>query len=501
MIKLGKFSFLLLAFLSLIFTSCKKEKSSITGWNYNDSKWGGFEVRGYDGQATGPGLVLIEGGTFTMGNTEQNVTYEMDNIPHNVTVSSFYMDQTEVANVHYREYLYWLSRVFGTDFPEVYRNALPDTLVWRSQLAYHEPYVEYYLRHPAYNYYPVVGVSWVQATEFCKWRTDRVNEQILISNKVLEKNPSQVNEDNFNTGSYLIGQYEGAVHKNLKDLNPNGTGERKVRMEDGIMLPEYRLPTEAEWEYAALALIGNNPYPGEELETDRKIYPWSNSVMRDPTHGSWQGDFLANYKRGNGDNMGVAGGLNDNADITAPITSFMPNDYGLYNMAGNVSEWVMDVYRPLTFYDMNDFDPFRGNVYMKDSVDEDFYHVDKDSLGRVVQIPVTEEENVNRLNYKKSDNIDYSDGDSLSWDSYNYSLSSLINNKARVYKGGSWADRAYFLSPGTRRFLDENQSTAMIGFRCAMARVGSPTGNSFKGGNYFKDQESKTIKNVEKRTK
>jgi hypothetical protein len=77
----------------------------------------------------------------------------------------------------------------------------------------------------------------------------------------------------------------------------------------------------------------------------------------------WQGQLLANFVRGRGDMMGVAGNLNDNADITAPVFSYWPNDYGLYNMAGNVSEWVMDVYRPLSGEEYDEFRPFRGNVF------------------------------------------------------------------------------------------------------------------------------------------
>ncbi len=471
----------------LILSSCslfKKEKSLATGWNYNDTKWGGFEVVDYVGQETGPNLVLVQGGTFLMGNTEQNVTYDYDNVPRRVTVASFYMDQTEVANVHYREYVYWLERIFGGDFPEVPKKALPDTLVWREELAYNEPYVEYYFRHPAYNFYPVVGVSWVQATQYCAWRTDRVNEMILIREGILNKNNSQQAEDNFNTRAYLIGQYEGSVRRNLKDYSPLGQGERKVRMEDGIFLPEYRLPTEAEWEYAALALIGNNPYEDEELYTQRRFYPWNSNRMRDPKVGQWQGDFLANFKRSGGDMMGLAGGLNDAADIPAPVFSYLPNDYGLYNMSGNVSEWVMDVYRPMTPYDVVDFNAFRGNVFMKDSLDEEGFHVDKDSLGRVVRVPVTIAENVNRLNYRRADVINYLDGDSGSFVSYNYGVTTLINDRARVYKGGSWNDRAYYLVPGTRRFLDENLSLATLGFRCAMARLGSPLGNNVPAGNF-----------------
>ena len=144
---------LVLATLPAIFgiASCEKEKSSVTGWEYNNSKNGGFEIHPYQGQATGPGLVYIQGGTFVMGNTENDVLFEYHNQPRRVTTSSYYLDETEVANQHYREYLYWMARVFGTDFPEVVRKAMPDTLVWRDELAYNEPYVEYYFRHPAYN--------------------------------------------------------------------------------------------------------------------------------------------------------------------------------------------------------------------------------------------------------------------------------------------------------------------------------------------------------------
>ena len=310
-----------LAFMAmLILSACgSKERSATTGWQYNDQKWGGFEKTDYEGQATGPNLVLIEGGTFMMGVTEQDVMYDWHAIPRRVTVSSFYMDETEVANIDYREYLYWLQRVYGESYPEVYQNALPDTLVWREELAFNEPFVESYFRYPSYDDYPVVGVNWLQANQFAQWRTDRVNEMILIEKGILNPNAEQKDEDNFNTESYLAGQYQGDVRKNLKDIRTGG--ERAVRFEDGIMLPSYRLPTEAEWEYAALALIGKMVSDRDERISDRRIYTWDGNTVRYQKRDKYQGEMLANFKRGRGDYMGMAGKLNDNVIVASLIFS------------------------------------------------------------------------------------------------------------------------------------------------------------------------------------
>ena len=116
-----------------------------------------------------------------MGQVEDDLMGSWDNSPRRVTVSTFYMDETEVTNHFWLEYMCnWLERIYGDNNSEIVERALPDTLAWREKLAYNEPLVKYYLRHPAYREYPVVGVSWRQANEFCKWRTDRVNEGILI---------------------------------------------------------------------------------------------------------------------------------------------------------------------------------------------------------------------------------------------------------------------------------------------------------------------------------
>ena len=484
----GIFKWLGVVVITILLTSCSnKEASKTTGWDYNDPKWGGFEVADFREQMTGPGLVFVEGGSFAIGATQQDVLFEWHNPPTRVTVNSFYMDETEVANVDYLEYLYWLDRVFGLDYPEVVKNALPDTLVWRDKLAYNEPFVDLYLRHPAYKNYPVVGVDWKQANDYCAWRTDRVNEWILIQNGILQLDPDQGPLENFNSDAYLSGQYEGLVNKNLPDFNPEGNPDgRKVRMEDGILLPKYRLPTEAEWEYAALGLIGNTM---EERVVERKTYPWNGDYVRTDEK-KYYGNFVANFKRARGDYMGVAGNLNDGAMIPTEVGSYWPNDYGLYNMAGNVAEWVEDVYRPLSFEEVTDFQPFRGNVFETKVLDEDDYIAEKDSLGRIRYREITPGEAANRTNYRKSDNINYQDGDypstiSTDWledpenqnttdQMYDYGVSSLITDRARVLKGGSWKDNAYYLSPSVRRFLDEEVSADYVGFRCAMTRVGSP---------------------------
>ncbi len=181
--------------LTVSTTSCQKikglfgkKKSATTGWAYNDSKNGGLEYNKVKNQKAGPGLIFIPGGTFVMGRTQEDVMGDWNNIPKRVSIASFYMDETEVRNVDWLEYLNWLNRVF-VSYPEVYKKALPDTLVWRDQLGYNEPMVKNYLRFPAYAEYPVVGVSWEQATEYCIWRTDRVNEQILVQKRVSGTRP------------------------------------------------------------------------------------------------------------------------------------------------------------------------------------------------------------------------------------------------------------------------------------------------------------------------
>lgn len=332
--------------------------------------------------------------------------------------------------------------------------------------------VEIYFRHPAYRDYPVVGVTWLQANDYALWRSDRVNEKLLVDAGVISYDPNQTKDSNFSTDAYLAGQYTGVINNGFEDLDPNGDGIRNVRLEDGILLPKYRLPTEAEWEYAALGLIGNTM---DERIVERRVYPWNTDGLR-TNDKNYYGSFIANFKRGSGDYMGVAGNLNDGAAFPAPVASYWPNDYGLYNMAGNVSEWVLDVYRPLSFEDFHDHNPYRGNIYTQKIVD---------SVGQIVDVPMSDEAlatgsynlNYNDGDYKSTIQTDWTNqedkNESYTAQMYDYGTTTLISDKSRVYKGGSWADGAYYLSPSVRRFMNEDESSATIGFRCAMNKIGS----------------------------
>ncbi len=207
-----------------------------------------------------------------------------------------------------------------------------------------------------------------------------------------------------------------------------------------------------------------------------------------------RGQMMANFVRGRGDYMGLAGNLNDQNTFPGPVKPTVQTINGLYNMAGNVNEWVLDVYRPLSYEDFDEIRPFRGNVF-KTPYDKEGNFAKKDSLGRIPYREVTEEEAANRRNYNKAYYINYKDGDVASTlnyvegetlktkdsnamydqgkpDAKGAGMTSLINDHVRVYKGGSWKDRAYWLSPRHQKELDEASSTNDIGFRAQWRHVG-----------------------------
>jgi formylglycine-generating enzyme required for sulfatase activity len=140
------------------------------------------------------------------------------------------------------------------------------------------------------------------------------------------------------------------------------------------------------------------------------------------------GMYKANFKNGTGDYMGMSGRANDGAVLPSKVNSYNQSPLNIYNIRGNVNEWVLDLYRPMSNIDMDDFNPYRANAV--------------------------------------------ADGDDSTTAIYQTGVNTLISNKSRVYKGGSWKDGLYWLNPGTRRFLDQDKSNNTIGFRCAISAFG-----------------------------
>ena len=224
-------------------------------------------------------------------------------------------------------------------------NVYPDTLAWISDFSYsyNEPYAANYFWHPSFDNYPVVGVSWRQATAFTIWRSQYLNK-------------------------YLA--------------------QRGI---PGV--PDFRLPNEAEWEYAARGGL------------DHSMYPWGGPYPRNS-----EGCFLANFKPLRG-NYVDDGGFN-----TLAVGSYEPNEYGLYDMAGNVAEWTANAYDESAYMFMHDMNP----------------------------------------DYK-----------------YNAKPNDPPALKRKVLRGGSWKDISYFLQVGTRTFEYQDSAKTYIGFRCVRTYTGS----------------------------
>lgn len=305
-------------------------------------------VSGREGwyMATPYGMRAVPAGTFHMGQADEDVAASQINFNRQVTIGGFYMDETEITNNEYRQFIQRMmedsASTLGRDY--IMKELYPDTTVWMKDFTNHmgDPMQEYYYMHPAFDDYPVVGVDWEAAKVFSQWRTDYLN-------------------------SYR-----------------ESMGE--------FPMPAFRLPSEAEWEYAARG------------GRDMAKYPWGNPYIRNA-----KGCMLANFKPGRGNYY------DDGNAYTAEIMSYFPNDFGLFDMSGNVSEWCEDAFNPASVPLVWDLNP----TFFDES------------------------------------------------------------EPRKVIRGGSWKDIAYYLETGTRAYEHKDSTRAYIGFRCAMTYLGRSSGAEF----------------------
>lgn len=413
--------FLALLSMGMVFTGCGKIGKSKSASLSGDGQLHGVSLGSKYVMPRPPGMVYISSGTFHMGPSDEDISYAFTSRNKQISINGFWMDATEITNDEYRQFVYWVRDSIAASILNFKRNApdgssaidwvkakqikwndpkiqeqlsalivtpdnringrkeldsrkivfhseifditeaakrsnankprsnfiikkdipiYPDTLVWIRDFsyAYNEPYARKYFSHPSYGSYPVVGVNWKQATAFCEWRTHYLN-------------------------SYL---------------------ERNKRMTEN----EFRLPTEAEWEYAARG--GRSQVP----------FPWGGPYLRNK-----KGCLLANFKPGRG-NYPEDGGM-----YTVPAQTYWPNDFGLYQMAGNVAEWTSSLY-------------YEGAYNFQHDMNPDI-----------------------RWNAKDND---------------------PPRMKRKVVRGGSWKDVGFFLQNSTRNYEYQDTTKSYIGFRCVI---------------------------------
>src|SRR3954451_18869669 len=396
-------------------------KGKTKGSMPDDGQLHGVAPNSRGGMGKPIGMVYVPPGTFHMGPSDEDVNYNFSARNREISIMGFWMDATEITNNEYRQFVIWTrdsiaavqlgyikqsndgdtaidwkkagtikwadkgtleklsplmltpdNRLYGKmeidpdkivynvqgfdlkeaakienkgrprkDFIYRYNQAVyPDTLCWMRDFSYsyNEPMAKRYFSHPSYGNYPVVGVSWKQAVAFCHWRTRYLNMWLIKNKKAMES--------------------------------------------------DFRLPTEAEWEYAARG------------GRSQSMCPWGNYYLRNK-----KGCLLANFKPGRGNYV------EDGGFYTVRADAYWPNDFGLYNMSGNVSEWTSSLFYESAYNFVHDMNP------------------------------------------------------DIRWNALD---SDPPRMKRKVVRGGSWKDVGYFLQTSTRQYEYQDTAKSYIGFRCVI---------------------------------
>jgi gliding motility-associated lipoprotein GldK len=418
-----KTRFLIISILTVVVfgsTGCFK-KGKTKGSMPDDGQLHGVAPSSRGSMGKPIGMVYVPPGTFHMGPSDEDVNYNFSARNREISIMGFWMDATEITNNEYRQFVIWTrdslaaiqlgyikqspegdtaidwkkagtikwgdkgtleklsplmltpdNRLYGKmeidpdkivynvqgfdlkeaakienkgrprkDFIYKYNQAVyPDTLCWMRDFSYsyNEPMTKRYFSHPAYGNYPVVGVNWKQAVAFCHWRTKYLNSYLMKTKKAPES--------------------------------------------------DFRLPTEAEWEYAARG------------GRSQSMFPWGNYYLRNK-----KGCLLANFKPGRGNYV------EDGGFYTVRADAYWPNDFGLYNMSGNVSEWTSSLFYESAYNFVHDMNP------------------------------------------------------DIRWNALD---SDPPRMKRKVVRGGSWKDVGYFLQTSTRQYEYQDTAKSYIGFRCVI---------------------------------